>query len=153
RAAGISSVDAFVGGSGSAYTIAYPAGIMAPIRPALIHPEALDGSQWRPGKVWFKDPEEMYFLQIMDQVGGQLGLNTEQVKPSEITSWQVLLDPKYTGRISAWDPSVPGIGWTAADYLRLTFGDDYLKQLLVDQKAGIPSDARQWADWLARGAY
>jgi ABC-type Fe3+ transport system substrate-binding protein len=153
RAAGIGSVDAFIGGASSAYTIAYPAGIMAPIRPALIHPEALDGSQWRPGKVWFKDPEEMYFMQITEQIAGHMVLNTDEVKPFEITSWQVLLDPKYKGRISAWDPSVPGTGWTTANWLRLTFGDDYLKQLLVDQKAAIPTDTRQWADWLARGAY
>jgi ABC-type Fe3+ transport system substrate-binding protein len=153
RAAGVNSVDAFIGGAQSIYTIAYPAGITAPIRPVLIHPEALDGSKWRQGKVWFKDPEEAYFMQVTEQVSGHLVLNTDYVKPSEITSWQSLLDPRYTGRISVWDPTVPGTGWNTANWLRITFGDDYLKQLYVDQRPAIPTDVRQWADWLARGAY
>jgi iron(III) transport system substrate-binding protein len=48
---------------------------------------------------------------------------------------------------------VPGTGLNTATWLRLTFGDDFVKQLYVDQKAYVPADVRQWADGLARGAY
>jgi len=153
RDAGLVTVDAFVGGSQSIYTIAYPSGIMAPIKPQLIHPEALDVTKWAPGRVWFKDREDMYFMQILNQIGGQIVVNAEYVRPDEITSWQDLLEPRFTGRMSAWDPTVPGTGWNTANWLRITFGDDFIKRLYVDQKVGIPGDARQWGDWLARGIY
>jgi ABC-type Fe3+ transport system substrate-binding protein len=151
--AGIGTVDVLIGGAQSMFTVAYPAGIMAPVRPALVNPEALDASKWTVGKVWFKDPEDMYFMQMTNFVVGQLAVNADYVKPSELTNWQDLLDPKFTGKISAWDPTLPGTGWNTANWLRTTFGDDYLKRLYVDQKAGVPADARQWADWLARGTY
>src|SRR5262249_25564341 len=88
KAAGIVTVDAFVGGAQSIYTQAYPAGIMAPIKPQLIHPEALDGSKWRPGRIWFRDREDMYFMQIQHQITGHIGINTDYVRPGDITSWQ-----------------------------------------------------------------
>jgi iron(III) transport system substrate-binding protein len=153
RSAGFVSHDVFIGGAQSIYTVAYPAGIMAPIRPALLHPEATDGSKWRQGRVWLRDPEDLYFMQIAEQVSGHLVLNTDYVKPTDVTSWRDLLDPKYTGRISVWEPGVPGTGANTANWLRIALGDDYLKQLYVDQKVGVPADSRQWADWLARGTY
>jgi iron(III) transport system substrate-binding protein len=153
RAAGLATVDAFVGGAQSIYTAAYPAKIMAPIKPALIHPEALDGTKWRPGRVWFKDPDDQYFMQIFNQVSGQLAVNADFVAPQEIKGYRDLLNPRYTGKLSVWNPTVPGTGWNTANWLRLTFGDDFFKQLYVDQKVAIPEDARQWADWLARGTY
>ncbi len=42
---------------------------------------------------------------------GQIVVNAEYVRPDEITSWQDLLEPRFTGRMSAWDPTVPGTGW------------------------------------------
>ncbi|HLH22301.1 MAG TPA: extracellular solute-binding protein [Chloroflexota bacterium] len=153
QSAGQYTVDVFVGGAQSIFTAAYPQQIMAPLRPQLIHPEAMDVTKWRPGRVWFKDPDDTYFMQIFNQVSGQIAVNTEEVHPDEIQSWHDLLDPRFTGKLSAWDPTLPGTGWNTANWLRLTFGDDYLKQLYVDQKVNIPADARQWADWLARGTY
>jgi ABC-type Fe3+ transport system substrate-binding protein len=153
RAAGLGTVDVFIGGAQSIFTAAYPEQIMAPIRPALIHPEALDESKWRPGRLWFKDPEDTYFLQLFNQVGGQIAVNTDYVRPDEIKGWHDLLEPRFTGRMSVWNPTVPGTGWNTANWLRITFGDDFFKQLYVDQKPGIPEDARQWGDWLARGTY
>jgi iron(III) transport system substrate-binding protein len=153
RAAGLGTVDAFIGGAQSIFTVAYPEKIMAPIKSALIHPEALDGSKWRPGRIWFKDPDDQYFMQVFNQVGGQIAVNAEYVRPDDIKSWHDLLDPRYTGKLSAWNPTVPGTGWNTCNWLRLTFGDDFIKQLYVDQQVAIPADARQWADWLARGTY
>ncbi|HZS00029.1 MAG TPA: extracellular solute-binding protein [Chloroflexota bacterium] len=153
RAAGLVTVDAFVGGAQSIFTAAYPQQIMAPIRPALVHPEALDETKWRPGRIWFKDPDDTYFMQVFNQVGGQIAVNTDSVRPDEIKGYRDLLKPSFTGKISVWNPTLPGTGWNTANWLRLTFGDDFFKQLYVDQKVGIPEDARQWSDWLARGTY
>lgn len=153
RAAGLGTVDVLVGGAQSIYTVAYPERIMLPIRPVLIHPEATDGSKWRTGKVWFKDPDDTYFMQIANQVGSSIVVNAEYVKPSEITAWKDLLLPKFKDKISVWDPTNPGSGWNTANYLRTTFGDDYFKQLYVDQNPGVTTNLRQWSDWLARGTY
>ncbi len=153
QAAGQYTVDAFVGGAQSIYTAAYPQRIMAPIRPQLIHPEALDASKWRPGRVWFKDPDDTYFMQVFNQVAGHIAVNADYIRPNEIRSWHDLLEPRFTGKMSAWDPTVPGTGWNTGNWLRITFGDDFFKQLYVDQRVAIPADARQWADWLARGTY
>jgi iron(III) transport system substrate-binding protein len=153
RAAGLVTVDAFIGGAQSIFTAAYPQQIMAPIRPALIHPEALDVTKWRPGRIWFKDPDDTYFMQIFNQIGGNIVVNAEFVRPDEIKGYRDLLKPAYTGKLSVWNPTVPGTGWNTANWLRITFGDDFFKQLYVDQKPAIPEDARQWSDWMARGTY
>jgi iron(III) transport system substrate-binding protein len=153
RAAGLVTVDAFIGGAQSIFTAAYPEKIMAPIRPALIHPEALDVTKWRPGRIWFKDPDDTYFMQIFNQVSGQVVVNTDAIGPGEIKGYRDLLDPRYTGKISVWNPALPGTGWNVGNWLRITFGDDYFKQLYVDQKVVISDDTRQWSDWLARGTY
>jgi ABC-type Fe3+ transport system substrate-binding protein len=153
RAAGLGTVNVLVGGAQSIYTVAYPERVMAPIRPVLIHPEALDDSKWTVGKVWFKDPDDTYFLQIANSLGGQIIVNTNAVSPGEMTAWRDLLRPSYAGKISVWDPTLPGSGWNTANWLRTTFGDDFFKQLYVDQRPGITTDLRQWSDWLARGTY
>jgi iron(III) transport system substrate-binding protein len=127
--------------------------MMAPIRPLLIHPEVLDPAKWTTGKPWFRDPDDMYFLQLINYISGQLVVNTDHVRADEIKSWADLLDPRYTGRISAWEPTVPGPGWNNANWVRHALGDDYFKRLYVDQRVAIPADARQWSDWMARGTY
>jgi iron(III) transport system substrate-binding protein len=92
-------------------------------------------------------------MQFIDQIGGAITVNTDYVRPDEINTWRDLLEPRFTGRISVWNPTVPGTGWNTANWLRITLGDDYFKQLYVDQRPGIPEDSRQWGDWLARGTY
>jgi iron(III) transport system substrate-binding protein len=153
KAAGVSTVDVLVGGAQSMFTVAYPAKIMSPIMPVLVLPEVLDGSKWNAGKVWFRDPDNTYFMQIANYQVGHMVINRDFLNPDEIKSWKDLLDPKYRGKISAWDPSVPGTGWATANWLRVSLGDDYIKQIFLDQKAGIPADYRQWNDWMARGTY
>lgn len=153
RAAGLGTVDVLVGGANSIYTVAYPERIMVPLRPVLIHPEALDASKLKLGKVWFQDPEDTYFMRIASSVGGQLAVNTDYVKPGEITAWKDLLTPRFKGKVSVWDPTNPGTGYNTANWLRVTYGDDFIKQLYVDQEAGFSTNLRQWSDWLGRGQY
>jgi iron(III) transport system substrate-binding protein len=153
QAVGTGSVDAFMIGAQSIYTIAYPEKIMAPVRPQLIHPEVLDLARWTDSKLWFRDPDDTYFLQLTRAISGPLVVNAEYVRPEEIKAWNDLLDPKYTGRITAWDPTFPGTGWNQANWFRTALGDDYFKRLYVDQRVAIPADNRQWTDWVARGSY
>jgi iron(III) transport system substrate-binding protein len=110
-------------------------------------------ARWTSGRVWFRDPEDEHILTISNFVTGQIYVNTDQVKSDQITSWNDLLKPEFQGKISAWEPTLPGTGWNTANYLRMTLGDDYFKRLYVDQRPTYTTDPRQWGDWLARGTH
>src|SRR5262249_30048024 len=56
-------------------------------------------------------------------------------------------------KISAHDPTIGGSGVGHATRFYLQFGEDFLKQLYVDQKPVIARDRRQITDWLLRGSY
>jgi iron(III) transport system substrate-binding protein len=153
RQAGVYSTDVVLSGADSMYTVFYGLGFLEPLRPLLIHPEAADTSAWPDGKLWFMDPEEQYVLRLNNtlQIMGQI--NTAQVRPEEFTSWNDLLKPQYRGRLAAFDPTVSGSGVGAAAYLYVTLGEDFVRQLYVEQRPAFSRDERQLADWLVRGTY
>lgn len=153
RQSGQYTVDAIVGGAQTLYTRAYPAKVLDPIPPVLIHPEATDPTKWTAGRLWFMDPDQQYVLRLSNQVGTGVTVNTEYVNPDDIRSWYDLLQPRYRGQLSAYDPTVAGQGWPTAAYLLRTLGEDYLKAIYQDQQPGLTRDYRQLADWMARGTY
>ncbi|HEY7060093.1 MAG TPA: extracellular solute-binding protein [Chloroflexota bacterium] len=153
RQAGIYSTDAILAGADTMYGPIYEGGMLDPLRPALIHPDALDASHWPGGKLWFADPGGEYVLRINNSLSQQIYVNTDQVKPEAIRSWYDLLRPEYQGRIVTFDPSISGAGLATASYLYKVLGADYVRRLYVDQKPMFSRDHRQSADWLARGQY
>ena len=64
----------------------YPEKMLAPLRPALVLPEVLDPTKWRAGKLWFTDPEERYVLRLFNTVDPVFYINTQYVKPGEISA-------------------------------------------------------------------
>ena len=153
RASGQYTVDAILGGSQTLYTRAYPAKLLDPIPPVLIHPEATDPTRWTLGRLWFMDPEQQYILRLANQVGTGVTVNTQYVPPDALRSWYDLLQPRYRGQISAYDPTVAGQGWPVAAYLLQMLGEDYVRALYQDQQPGLTRDYRQLGDWIARGTY
>lgn len=153
RQAGIHTVDAALSGMQTMATIFYGEKMLDPIRPALLDPAVTDGSKWKAGKLWFIDPEDQYILRLFSTRTPMFFLNTSQVKPEEIKSAQDLLNPKFKGKIITSDPTVPGIGTSDAARFYITFGEDFVKKLYIDQKTAISRDRRQIGDGLARGAY
>jgi ABC-type Fe3+ transport system substrate-binding protein len=154
QGAGLYTVDVLTGGSVSLYTVLYPEKVIDPVRPVLIHPEVLDPSRWRAGRVWFMDAEDEYIVRLSDYVSLQLVVNTDHVRADAITSWDDLLRPEYRGKISVWDPTDPsGTGSNTAAYLLRELGIDYAKRLYVDQAPAETRDWRQWADWTGRGTH
>jgi iron(III) transport system substrate-binding protein len=153
RAAGQYTLDVLVGGATSLYTHAYPDGWLDPLRPALIHPEATDPSKWIVGHVWFMDPQQQYILRLSNQLTVHVSVNTDYVAAEQIRSWRDLLEPKYRGQISAYEPGTSGTGWNTANYLLRTLGEDYVVALYRQQDLGLSRNDRQLADWLARGTY
>jgi iron(III) transport system substrate-binding protein len=153
RAAGLYTVDVVVGGATTIVVEFYPEGLIDPIRPVLIHPEATDPTKWKSGRLWFIDPDDQYALRLVNNVSPALGLNTTKVAPGEITSVYDLLNPKYRGLIAQDDPTVSGSGSNTAASLQIKLGDDFIRRLYADQQVGFTRDRRQLADWLGRGTY
>jgi iron(III) transport system substrate-binding protein len=127
--------------------------MLDPIRPELFTPEAVEGSNWRRGSLWFMDPEDQYILRLSNQLSLQIAVNPQFMQPNEITSWKSLLEPKYKGKISVYDPTVSGPGSATGSYIIESLGEDYFRTLYRDQDPGISREERQLGDWLARGQY
>ncbi len=153
RKSGLYSVDVIVGGAQSLYTKAYRDKMIDPIKPFLVNPEATDASKWVGGKVWFADPEGAYILRLSNYVTNHVVVNTSVVKVADIRSWNDLLDPKYRGKLSFYDPTRAGTGWNTANYLLRRLGDAFIRRLYVDQQPAISADFAQLADWMARAQY
>jgi ABC-type Fe3+ transport system substrate-binding protein len=160
RAAGTYSTDVVVAGAGSMFSGVAASGkmengamgMLAPLKPVLLLPEILDPSKYQDNKIWFVDPEGQYVLRIVNFTSANMAVNTSLVKPTDIKRWQDLLTPAYTGKIVAYDPTVSGAAVAPTTQLWRTFGQDFVKQLFVDQQPFISRDHRQSADMLGNGS-
>ena len=153
RQAGINSVDVFLGGIQTVANVLYQEKILDPLKPSLILPEVVDPKKWKKGKPWFVDPEEKYVLRVYSTITGLLHINTDQVKAGELNKAADLLQPKWRGKIATEDPTVAGSGSNTAARIYIQMGEEFTKQLYVNQKMMITRDRRQLRDWLARGTY
>jgi len=153
RNAGVYSVDAVLAGMDSMSSFFYKEKMLAPLRPALILPEVVDGSKWKKGKLWFEDPEDQYVLRLASSVSNLFHINTNVVKPGELRSALDLLDPKWKGRIALEDPTVTGSGSNHAAHLYLQLGADFIRRLYIDQKPMLSRDNRVLTDVLIRGTH
>jgi iron(III) transport system substrate-binding protein len=134
-------------------TIFYREKMLAPLKPQLFHPDVVDPAKWKQGKLWFMDPDDQYILRLFNTVTANFFVNNRFVRPADLHFARDLLDPKWKGKISLHDPTVPGTGSNEAARFYIQFGDDFLRRLYVDQRPGIARDRRQITDWLARGSY
>jgi iron(III) transport system substrate-binding protein len=80
--------------------------------------------------------------------------NSDQVSPSEFTSWRDLLNPKWRGRIVLRDPRISGGGQAFALlwYKTEGLGPEFLRQLFAHDIV-ISNDDTQIGNWIARGQY
>src|SRR5215204_3263379 len=153
RQAGIHSLDVVFAGNESMALAFHREKMLQPLRPALILPEVVEGKNWKKGELWFGDPEQQYILRLSNTVTTMFHINTKEVKPGELRSVKDLLNPKWKGKIALQDPTISGSGSNQAAHLYLQHGDDFIKQLYVEQKPVISRETRQITDGLARGTY
>ena len=78
------------------------------------------------------------------------GINTTQVEPREIRSFDDLLNPKWKGRIGFLDPRNAGSGQNTWAFLWKVKGEEYLGKL-VQQDLLITQNQRQIAEALTKG--
>ena len=153
RQAGIFSVDVVTAGVQTMATSLYAEKMLDPLKPLLILPEVVDGSKWKKGQPWFIDPEAQYILRLFNTASSLFYINTRFVQPAEMKSVKDLLEPKWKGKISVFDPTDAGTGSNTAAALYVQFGESFLRALYLDQKPMFSRDKRQMEDWLARGTY
>jgi len=153
RQSGVFSVDVVTAGVQTMATSLYAEKMLDPLKPLLILPEVVDGAKWKKGQPWFIDPEAQYILRLFNTASSLFFINTRFVQPAEMKSVKDLLEPKWKGKISVFDPTDPGTGSNTAAALYVQFGEPFLRALFIDQKPVFSRDKRQMKDWLARGTY
>jgi len=130
-------------------------GLLQTLPPLLTLPEVTDTSKWRGGSLRYlnDDPQKRVLVTALF-IPPPLVVNTTMVKPEEInTTWQRMLDPKWTGKIASFDPRIPSHSLQVSMQLLNIFGEDYYRKLYLGQKIVLSADDRQVAEWVARGTY
>ncbi len=151
RASGIFSIDIYLSGPDTSANELYNDKLIDPLKPLLVMPDVVDGSKWKNGKVWFADPQEQFVVRAFSSIASLLFINTDHVKLNELRHIKDLVNPKWRGKISAEDPTTTGAGANMAARLYVQIGEEFVKNLYIEQKVVRTRERRQMSDWLARG--
>ena len=141
-------------GNTSPYTL-YQSRTLDPIVSAFILPEVKDESKWWQGKQQFIDPENRYILVYVGAPLFLVGYNTKVVDPSKFKSYWDLLEPKWKGKIVAFDPKAGGFAATRDRffYHNPELGPPFLRRLFSEMALTLYARFPQGEDWLAAGKY
>jgi iron(III) transport system substrate-binding protein len=150
RAAGQYRADVVISGASTFLINLKPESALDPIEPALILPEVKDPSNWRRG-LEFVDKDRTALVMTPFSLGAFM-VNSNQVKPNQITAYRDLLDPQWRGRLLFHDPRISGNGQAAFTFLyqHKELGTEYLRALM-GQSLVILRDTRQELDMLGQG--
>jgi len=150
RAAGQFTLDASIAGAQTMYGTFYQNKWLQPMRPSLILPEVTDGKYWRTGKIWFMDPGDDTVLRLLAYAGHPISVNTKLLPANQLKTADALLDPKFKGKLGAYDPTTNGAGLPSAADFYIAKGEDFWVRLYKGQSVQLSRDADQLADGLAR---
>lgn len=128
-------------------------GHLAPVRELLIRPDVVDDAVWYGGlDGLFLDRDKRYYLGFAMYEQTIAHYNNKVITKPGGLSYQDLLDPQWSGKISVADPR-GGAALTGMAVLYKLYGADYLRRLVEQQKPVITKEARQQVQWLASGRY
>lgn len=152
RRNGLYMADLYMAGTTTPVTQLKPVGVLDSMEPSLILPEVVDPKAWYGGALPWVDSQHT-ILGFLAYSNALILINTQLVKPGEISSLRDLLNPRWKGKIVMNDPTVPGsgsksfafIGW---EILNMDYWRDFAKQEPV-----IMRDQRLLVEWVARGKY
>lgn len=127
---------------------------VAPIAPALLLPEVVDGSQWLDGQLAYSDAERAYNPVFVSIVPSLLAYNPSLVQAGDVDALASLLDPRWRGQIVLHDPNLAGTPQALARWLWYTQGPDrateFLRALAAQQPA-VDRETRRELEAVARG--
>jgi ABC-type Fe3+ transport system substrate-binding protein len=155
RRAGKYLADLYSGGlGGRAFYDFMRAGVLDPIKPALILPEVADGSKWINGEHHYADSEKQFVFMYEGSVAGVgLHYNTSLVDLKEFKSYWDLLKPKWKGKILLFERPGTGSPSVVRFYHNPQLGADFVRRVLTETDLVISQDRRQSSDWLASGKF
>ena len=141
-------------GNTSPYTL-YQSKTLDPIASAFILPEVKDESKWWQGKQQFIDPEGKFILVYVGAPLFLVGYNTKLVSPNALKSYWDLIDPKWKGKIVAFDPKAGGFAATRDRffYHNPELGPTFLRRLFSEMALTLYARYPQGEDWLAAGKF
>lgn len=148
--------DVFSGGTTSPTQLLVPAKVLEPIRNAFILPEVSDESRWFRKQFHFADAENQFVLLTDGTVNhDHIIRNTNHVRPDDIRSLWDLLQPKWKGKIVAYDPRLPGGSSNNMRFLYYNpkLGPEFIRRLFSELDIAIGANTRQTMDWVASGKF
>jgi len=153
--AGKNLADIYIGGPHTVNSMLLPAGLLEPLKDALILPEVLDETKWITGRHRFTDPEGKYnYAFLANRTGETLAYNTRLVNPKDFDSYWDLVDPKWKGKIVSLEPTERRLGGTMQYlYYHPNLGPKYVKRLFTEMNLTLAADPRLITDWLGQGRF
>lgn len=152
KAAGVHSVDVFMGGVTNGETL-IKEGALDPVANDFILPEVKDQSLWWDGRHHYGDQARKYiFLHSASPRGAGLLVNTNLVDPKEITSLWDLLKPKYKGKIVSGYLGDEGQAGSVSEYYgHPKLGPKWIERLFLETDIAMIDDTRAAKDWVITG--
>ncbi len=150
RRAGLYLEDMYLGGL-SELTLFRDAGFLTLVKPIVVLPDALEPKAWMGGGIYLPDKEGL-MLAYQSRVVGPIVVNSDIVKTEEIKSYKNLMDPKWKDKLLFFDPTKGGHGPISFMIFWEFMGHDFTRKMTA-QNLIFTGDARQQAEWLARGKY
>ena len=147
--------DVFVGGSGTMVLVLFKGGVLDPVPPALILPEVKDESLWYTKRHLYSDPKDQYVFIMQGNAQSHVGAyNTKLVDPKEIKSYWDVLNPKWKGKMVAYDPKARGhIQTMRGIYYNPAVGPEFIRRLFAEMDVTVSRDQRLIIDWVAQGKF
>jgi iron(III) transport system substrate-binding protein len=155
RRAGKFLADTFIGGSGSLIEILFEGNLIDPIPPLLVLPEVKDSSVWFNRTHTYADTKGQFVFMMQGNVNTNLAAyNTKLSKPDGLKSHLDLLNPKWKGKMVAYDPRARGhIQNVRAIYYSPKLGGEFFRRFFSEMDVALSRDQRMMIDWVAQGKY
>lgn len=157
RKAGLHLSDLYQGGVTTPTILLKPAGVLDPLEPQFIIPDLKDPEQikktWWEGKLRWVDEKDRRILTFMAFPIPWVIINTDMVRPDEISSYKDLLNPKWKGKIILLDPTMTGpSGKLFSTSSKFLVGIEFWRDL-AKQDPAISRDSRVVVEGVSKGKY
>jgi iron(III) transport system substrate-binding protein len=158
RDGGIYSQDVMLGAIGAGVFQEWiPRGVLAPLEPNVILPDARDDSKWADGfRGGWVDTSGQYVYGFLASASRLIYVNRDFISEQELPAainLDTLLDPKWRGKIVWDDPRELGPGVNVAAAIIRERNESYLTRLIQEQEIVASRDPRQIVEWVVRGRY